>query len=71
MNIFLACAYNYQDFAQTQENFARSHDRVTVTFRNSWYEVFCYISCQAGRQVHFISYNVCLFNVYIHPSAPP
>ena len=27
--------YNYQDFAQTQGNFARSHDRETVTFRNS------------------------------------
>ena len=31
MHIFLACAYNYQDFAQTQENLARSHDRETVT----------------------------------------
>ena len=28
-------AYNFQDFAQTQENFARSHNRETVTFRNS------------------------------------
>ena len=27
--------YNSQDFAQTQENFAQSHDRETVTFRNS------------------------------------
>ena len=32
---FLVCAYNSQDFAQTQENFARSQDRATVTFRNS------------------------------------
>ena len=31
---FLVCAYNSQDFAQIQENFARSHDRATVTFRN-------------------------------------
>ena len=29
------CAYNSQDFAQTQENFARLHDRETVTFKNS------------------------------------
>ena len=28
-------AYKSQDFAQGQENFARSHDRETVTFRNS------------------------------------
>ena len=32
---FLVCAYNSQHFAQTQENVARSHDRATVTFRNS------------------------------------
>ena len=35
MHKFLGCAYNFQDLAQTQENFARSHDRDTVTFRNS------------------------------------
>ena len=35
MHTFLGCTYNYQDFAQTQKNFARSHDRETVTFRNS------------------------------------
>ena len=35
MHTFLGCTYNSQDFAQTQENFARSHDRETVTFRNS------------------------------------
>ena len=35
MHKFSVCAYNSQDFAQTPENFARSHDRVTVTFRNS------------------------------------
>ena len=32
---FLVWVYTSQDFAQTQQNFARSHDRVTVTFRNS------------------------------------
>ena len=29
------CAYTSQDFVQGQENVARLHDRVTVTFRNS------------------------------------
>ena len=32
---FLVWVYTSQDFAQTQQNFARSHDRMTVTFRNS------------------------------------
>ena len=41
MHTFLVCKYNFQDFAQTQENFARSHKHVTVTFRNSaWDLVF-------------------------------
>ena len=31
----IVCKYNSQDFAQTQGNFAWSHDRETVTFRNS------------------------------------
>ena len=35
MHKFLVCAYTFQYFAQTPENFARSHDRETVTFRNS------------------------------------
>ena len=37
MHTFLDCTYKSQDFAQTQENFARSHDRETVIFRNSAY----------------------------------
>ena len=41
MHKFLVCAYNSQDFAQTQENFARSHDRETVTFRNSGLDPYC------------------------------
>ena len=32
---FLVCSYNSQDFAQTQEIFVRSHNRETMTFRNS------------------------------------
>ena len=31
----LVCACKYQDFAQSQKKIARSHDRETVTFRNS------------------------------------
>ena len=34
MHKFLTCACKSQDFAQSQKNVARSHDRVTVTFRN-------------------------------------
>ena len=35
MHKFLVYAYNFFDFAQTQENCAWSRDHVTVTFRNS------------------------------------
>ena len=35
MHKFSVCAYKSQDFAQSRENFARLHDRETVTFRNS------------------------------------
>ena len=31
----IVCAWKSQDFAQSQKFFARSHDRETVTFRNS------------------------------------
>ena len=34
MHKSLVCAYNSQNFVQTRQNFALSHDRVTVTFRN-------------------------------------
>ena len=34
MHNFLVCGCKYQDFAQSQKFFARSHDRDTVTFRN-------------------------------------
>ena len=37
MHNFLVCACKSQDFAQSQKNLARSHDRETVTFRNSAY----------------------------------
>ena len=36
---FLVCAYKSQDFAQSQKNCARLHDRETVTFRNSVVEL--------------------------------
>ena len=32
---FLVWVYTSQDFAQSQQNVARLHDRVTVTFKNS------------------------------------
>ena len=32
---FLVWVYKSQDFTQTQQNIARSHDRETVTLRNS------------------------------------
>ena len=35
MHKFLVGAYNSQDFAQTPEKFARSHNRETMTYRNS------------------------------------
>ena len=35
MHIFLVCANKFQDLAQSQIFFAPSHDRQTVTFRNS------------------------------------
>ena len=35
MHKFLVYAYKSQDFAQSQKMFAWSHDRETVTFRNS------------------------------------
>ena len=35
MHQFLVCASKSQDFAQSQENFAPSYGRETVTFRNS------------------------------------
>ena len=34
MHKFLTRSCKSQDFAQSQKNFARPHDRVTVTFRN-------------------------------------
>ena len=35
MHKYLVCACKSQDFVQSQNFFARLHDRVTVTFRNS------------------------------------
>ena len=35
MHKFLVCAYKSQYFVQSQKNFTRSHDRETMTFRNS------------------------------------
>ena len=40
MHIFLVCPLKSQDFAQSHNNFARSHDHETVTFRNSGWMKF-------------------------------
>ena len=39
MHKLLVCARKSQEFAQSQKKIARSHDRETVTFRNSDYGV--------------------------------
>ena len=39
MHNFSVCAYKSQDFAQSEKNFAPSHDRETVTFRNSDFQL--------------------------------
>ena len=46
MHTFLVCAYKSQDFAQSQKKIARSHDRETVSFRNSE-------QTQIGMKLHF------------------
>ena len=35
MCIYLDCAYKFQDFAQSEEKFAQSHNCETAKFRNS------------------------------------
>ena len=56
MHTFLGCTYNSQDFAQPQENSARSHDHETVKFRNSdltmgkFYYEFNSDSCVANKE---------------------
>ena len=60
---FLVCPYNFQEFAQTQEKFARSHDRETVTFRNSvgaLDNVFC-LSTHPTLAKGGFHLNVCIF----------
>ena len=53
MHKFLVFACKSQDFAQIQKNFARSHDRVTVTFRNSdvlvQYVLYVSVLCECTR----------------------
>ena len=41
----LVCTYKSQDFAQSQKFFARSHNRGTMTFRNSRPRPIQYVSC--------------------------
>ena len=60
MHKFLVCACKSQDFGQSQTNFARSHDRETLTFRNSAdfiigvkFTIFCF---NAGLRVYLDFY---------------
>ena len=39
MHKFSVCAYKSQDIAQSEKNFALSHNRETVTFRNSDFQL--------------------------------
>ena len=50
MHIYLVCAYQSQNFAQSQENFARSHDRETVTFRNSAYSMDSFVGLKRVQE---------------------
>ena len=52
MNKFLFSAFKSQDFVQSQENFAQSHDRVTMTFRNSGCKA--HICCSYINKTFFI-----------------
>ena len=53
IHIFLVYSYKSQDFAQSNRNFARSHDRMTVTFRNSVQHLL--ISLARGlRYFHYV-----------------
>ena len=49
---FLVWVYTYQDFAETQLNFVRSHDRVIVAFRNS-----AYLSTTPTASLHLENIN--------------
>ena len=55
MHKFLVCACKSQDFAQSQKIFARSHDRETVTFRNS-----------AGRHFPFLIQDTVLYSSLLY-----
>ena len=54
---FLSCVYTYEDFVQTQLNFALSDDGETVTFRNS--AVYTGVLCR----VKYVLYSVHLCQV--------
>ena len=59
MHTFLVCACQSQDFAQSQKVFARSHDRETVTFRNSVLTIRRVRSRQISiSYIYFKSFNL-------------
>ena len=62
MHKFLAFACKSQDFAQSQKNFAPSHDGVTVSFRNSVWVWVCWLVCtsKCGGGGVFVGLCLCL-----------
>ena len=55
MHIFLVCARKSQDIAQSQKNFAQSHDRMTALFRNSGCNIRYYMLGKLSNQKSLIS----------------
>ena len=60
---FLVLVHTSQDFAQTQKNFARSHDRVTVTFKTltaqlNYEDVFMYLLYRLDSTLGFRLYFI-------------
>ena len=60
MHIFLVCRWKSQDFAQSQKNCARAHDRATKTFRNSDFwtifyrkNILCHLHVDIWIVVHY------------------
>ena len=74
MHNFLVCAYKSQDFAQNLKKIARSHDCVTVTFRNSVPSIL-FLS-KSGLKTYQQIHNKCRINIHpnitaiLQPSTP-
>ena len=69
MHKFLVCAYKSQDFAQSLENYARSHDRDTVTFRNSAYSMDSFVGLKRVQEHAHKKQSYCV-RKRIHVTVP-